>query len=410
MTRPATPRDTNRLRILDTLRREGRASRGELARMTGLSRSTVAGLVAELTRQGLVVDGGEPEEVGAALAGPGRPPVLLCLGAAAGTAVGIDFGHGHVRVAVADLSSKVLAERAVDLDVDHEAAHALDVGAELVTQVLAEARVERGTILGAGVGVPAPIDRATGTLRSSSIIPGWAGLHLAGELGSRLGMPVAIENDANLGALAEVSFGAGRGLEDVVYVRCERGIGAGLFLGGALYRGSSGLAGELGHVQVRAEGAVCRCGNRGCLETVAATGALLAALEPAHGHDIGVPRLRELVEAGDPGAARVVNDAGRAVGRVLADLVNHLNPAAIIVGGALVGLAAEPLLQGIRDTVDRYAQPGTAEAVDVRPGVLGERAEVLGALALVIRDTERIGSGTLVSLAREAAPALAGGR
>lgn len=410
MEKATTRRHTNRLRIVDALRHEGRASRGDLARMTGLSRSTVAGLVSELQRRGLVVDADGVD--GAQSPVPrGRPPTLLRLGAAAGAAVGVDFGHGHVRVAVADLSSAVLAERTLELDVDHEATRALDAAAELVSQVLAEAGVGAAGVLGAGVGVPAPIDGATGTLRSSSIIPEWAGLDLAGELGMRLGFPVTIENDANLGALAEASFGAGRGLADVVYVRCERGIGAGLFLGGSLYRGATGLAGELGHVQVRAEGAVCRCGNRGCLETVAATGALLAALEPAHGQGLGVGRLRELVEQGDPGATRVVNDAGRAVGRVLADLVNHLNPAAVIVGGALVGLAAEPLLRGIRDTVDRYAQPGTAEAVDVRQGILGERAEVLGALALVIRDTTRVGSGTLVEPARKRKqPAVAGRR
>ena len=120
MHRPATPRDANRLRIVDALRQEGHASRGDLARMTGLSRSTVAGLVAELARRGLVVDAAEadPEPPGAR----GRPPTLLRLGAAAGAAVGVDFGHGHVRVAVADLSSTVLAERTLELDVDHEAA------------------------------------------------------------------------------------------------------------------------------------------------------------------------------------------------------------------------------------------------------------------------------------------------
>jgi predicted NBD/HSP70 family sugar kinase len=150
-------------------------------------------------------------------------------------------------------------------------------------------------------------------------------------------------------------------------------------------------------VQVRPEGVVCRCGNRGCLETVAAEGALLALLRPAHGPELTVHDMLELVASGDLGACRVFNDAGRALGRVLADLCNHLNPAAIIVGGEL-SVAVGPLLDGIRESVNRYAQPSVADAVEVKPGVLGERAEVLGALALVIGDTDRLNSADIAAL------------
>jgi predicted NBD/HSP70 family sugar kinase len=162
------------------------------------------------------------------------------------------------------------------------------------------------------------------------------------------------------------------------------------------------MAGELGHVQVRPDGAVCRCGNRGCLESVAGSGALLALLRAAHGDDLSLPGLHALVAEGDLGAWRVVNDAGLAIGRVLADVCNALNPAAIVVGGEL-SPAGEPLLRGIRDAIDRFAQPGAAHAVEVRPGVLGDRAEVLGALALVIADTERVRSAGLVAINEEAA-------
>ena len=127
------------------------------------------------------------------------------------------------------------------------------------------------------------------------ILPGWAGLNAADELSERLGMPVAVDNDANLGALAEISFGAGRGLKDVIYVMVSSGIGAGIVLGGQLHRGVTGLAGELGHVLVRSDGAVCRCGNRGCLETVASTDAVLDLLRPTHGADITVRDLVELI-------------------------------------------------------------------------------------------------------------------
>jgi predicted NBD/HSP70 family sugar kinase len=389
-----TIRELNRLRVVDALRQSGTASRSDLARATGLSRTTVASLVSDLQSRGLIVeeDGERPQPTGR-----GRPPVLLRLDAAAGSALGIDFGHSHVRVAVADLASTVLAERFLELDVDDAPEESLDAAADLVAEVLADAGVDGSRVIGAGMALAAPIDRHKGVL-GSTVLPGWAGIQAGEELSRRLEIPVELDNDANLGALAEVSFGAGRGFADVVYVMISAGIGAGLVLGGRLYHGTSGTAGELGHVQVRPEGAVCRCGSRGCLETVAATGPLLSLLRPTHGADLTLQGLLKHVADGDLPARRVVSDAGRAVGRALADLCNYLNPAAVVVGGDL-SPAGEPLLDGIREAIDRFALPGAAEAVEVRAAVLGERAEVLGALALVIADTERLRTAGLAPLA-----------
>jgi predicted NBD/HSP70 family sugar kinase len=148
---------------------------------------------------------------------------------------------------------------------------------------------------------------------------------------------------------------------------------------------------------VRPDGAVCRCGNRGCLETVASASALLSTLRPVH-EGLELPGLLALAAAGDPGTLRVLSDAGRAVGHAVGDLCNSLNPAAIVVGGDL-SAAGPSLLEGIRESVDRHAQPGAAEAVHVMRGVLGDRAEVLGALTLVIGDTDRLRSFGLVPLA-----------
>ena len=310
--------------------------------------------------------------------------------------LGVDFGHRHVRVAVADLSSTVLAERAIDLDVDHDAPTALATAVDLVDEVLDDAGLERSQLVGAGIGLPGPIDRLTATVCSQFILPGWVGVRAGDELSDRLGLAVEIENDANLGALAEASFGAGQGLSDILYVKLSSGIGAGLVLGGRVHRGASGMAGELGHIQVRAEGAVCRCGNRGCLETIASTTALLALLRPTYG-ELTVRGMLELSAAGDLGARRVITDAGHAVGQVLAEICNCLNPSAIVVGGDL-STAGEPLLTGIREAIERNALREAANAVQVKPAVLGERAEVLGALALVIGDTDRISSAGLTAL------------
>jgi len=389
-------RDSNRSRVIDALRRRGSASRSDLARLTGLSRTTVTTLVADLHTRGLIVE----ESTGPAHAetgSRGRRPAFLRLAPSAGAALGIDFGHRLIRVAVADLGSTVLAEQTIELDVDAAACAAMEAASELTEVVLAAAKIQRSQIIGAGVGIPGPIDHATGAVASMTILPGWSGVSAGRELERLLEIPVRVDNDANLGALGEVTYGAGQGLSDVVYVRLTSGIGSGLILGGRLHHGANGFAGELGHVQVQADGVVCRCGNRGCLETVAADGSLLALLRPAHGDDLTVRGMLELVASGDLGARRVFNDAGRALGRVLADLCNHLNPAAIIVGGEL-SAAVGPLLDGIRESVHRYAQPSVADAVEVKRGVLGERAEVLGALALVIGDTDRLNSADIAAL------------
>ena len=376
-------RERNCVLVLDALRRHGLASRSDLARLTGLSRTTVGSLVADLQARGLVVE----EVDGERQPGRGRPPVFLRLDRSAGVAVGIDFDHDRVRVALADLSSTVLGEDCAEIDVDHSAADAIDAAVEMIEALRSDADIEAGELVGAGVGLPGPIDRRTGTVGSATILPGWARKSPRDMLSERLGLNVEVDNDANLGALAEVSFGAGRGLTDVIYVRLGSGVGAGLVIGGRIHHGAAGLAGEIGHVQVNPDGVVCRCGNRGCLETVAAEGAIRALLHPAQGHEVSRREVLDLVAAQDLGATRVVNDAGRAIGRVLADLCNAVNPDAIVVGGEL-GEAGEPLVEGIRDAIDRYALPGAAQVVQVVHGELGERAEVLGALALVTQSTE----------------------
>jgi predicted NBD/HSP70 family sugar kinase len=403
---PQGLRELNRSNVVDALRRHGSVSRGDLARLTGLSRTTISTLVADLKERGLIV-----ERPGADAAGSGaqrrrgRRPILLSLNAQAGTALGIDFDHRHVRVAVADLSGEVLAERFAEVDVDPDASTALAVAVDMVGDVLAEAGTESDQLVGVVLGLPGPIDRRTGIVGSSFILPGWVDVDSGRYLSSKLEHDVRVENDANLGALGEAAFGAGRGLSDIVYIKLSSGIGSGLVLGGRLYRGAIGLAGELGHIQVRPEGAVCRCGSRGCLETIASTKALIELLRPGHGDDLTVRGLLDASAAGDVASRRVIGDAGHAVGRVLADVCNYLNPAAIVVGGEL-SAAGEPLFAAIRHAVDRHALSEAARSVEIKPAVLGERAEVLGALALVIADTERLNSAGLASLRQPRAAAV----
>src|SRR3954453_21073467 len=340
-------RRLNRLRVIHALRDEGLISRAEIARRTGLSRSTVSSLVSDLQADGLVVERPEPGLAHGAQGG--RPPILLSFDASAGAAVGVDFGHSHLRVAVSDLASTILAEHTRPLDTDHDAHEGLDMAAELVIETLADAGVARGTVIGAGMGLPGPIAQGDGTVGSSAILPGWIGMAAASEMQKRLDIPVMVDNDANLGALAEAAFGAGRDAGDLVYLKVSSGIGAGLILNGRLYRGSGGMAGELGHVLVDPDGIVCRCGTRGCLETVAGTGALVDLLRRSHGEDLTVHDMLEASARGDLGCRRVIQDAGRALGQVVATLLNVLNPELLIIGGEL-SAAGDLLLDAVRDS------------------------------------------------------------
>jgi predicted NBD/HSP70 family sugar kinase len=377
-------REFNRLRIVDFLRSNGTASRAELARRTGLSRSTVSTLVADLQRRGLVVEragqfAGEGQ--------PGRPAALLELDPSAAAAVGIDFDHDKVRVAVSDLSRSVLAEASAPHDVDHDAQGALGLAADLVEQVLEQAELERDRLLGVGVALAGPIDHDKGALHPSDVLPGWANVDAARELEQRLDTLAYVDNDANLGALAEVTLGAGRNARFAAYVSISSGIGAGIVVDGRPYHGHRGTAGEIGHVVVDPQGPICRCGNRGCLETLASGPALLKLVQDSRDGELSVRQMIELARDGDAGCRRAIADAGQVVGRVVAGLVNLFSPEMVVVGGDL-GEAGDLMLDPLREAVQRDALPAAAEGLKVVAGELGERANLLGALALVLMQSE----------------------
>src|SRR3954452_24167051 len=379
-------RDANRRRVIEALGVRGVASRADIARLTGLSRSTVSTLVADLQRAGLVV---EREHIDVANDSTvGLPPVLLSFDRSAGAVIGIDFGHSHIGVVVGDLSHTVLAELWRDVDVDSSASHGLDIATELVEAALEEAGIDRERVLGVGMGIPGPITSSSGTVGSTSILPGWVGVDAASAMHERLGMVVRVENDANLGALAELVWGAGRGAQDFVFVSVRSGIGGALVIDGRLYRGSGGTAGELGHTLFRENGELCRCGNRGCLETVAGTTAVAGAFNSVRcDGEIGVEELIARGQGGDSVAQRVIADAGRSIGVAVGNMSNVFNPERVIIGGDL-SAAGDVLLAPITESISRYAIPSAAAEVEVVAGQLGRRAEVMGALALILHEPE----------------------
>src|SRR5256885_1962639 len=300
-------RDRNRRRVLDVLRISGRTSQADIARATGLSRTTIHTLIGELKEEGMVLEvDGRP-----AGAGSGRPAAQLVLHTTSRAGPGIDFGHSHVQGAVADLAPNVLAERHPGPDVNPRANEALDFSAEMAAEVLDEAGIDRSRVIGAGIGIPGPVDRERGTAGSATILPGWVGLRIADAMQKRLGLPVDIENDANLGALAELTWGAGRDCTNFAYIKAATGIGAGLVIDGALLRGATGTAGEIGHTTLDERGALCYCGNRGCLETVASGPAITRLVAEGNGEAPSLAEVIERASAGDLRGRRAASDAGR---------------------------------------------------------------------------------------------------
>ena len=371
-------RAANRRAVTSALSDMGPMSRADLARATGLSATTVSSLVNALVEDGAVTettDRARPHK-----GGSGRPPVLVALTLRPGHVAGIDIGHHHVRVAVADRAGTILAEDAAPSDTDGHGERTLEQAVALLESVVARTDGRVTDLVGAALCVPGRIDRRSSS-HDGGILPGWRGLAPGLEMQERLGIPVAVDNDANLGAVAEHRHGAAEGASDVIYVKVASGLGAGLVLAGRLHRGATGIAGEVGHVAVRDDGLVCRCGSRGCLETEVSATRLLQLLQPAYG-DLDVPDLLRRDADGDPGVQRVLVDAGQAIGRALAGLCTVLNPEVVVVGGSLG--ASPSLVGGVSAAVEHFAQPDAAAAVEVRAGHLGDRAELVGAVAVAI--------------------------
>ncbi|MEW2071912.1 ROK family transcriptional regulator [Streptomyces sp. NPDC007346] len=371
-------------RVVRAVRMAGSLTQAEIARSTGLSAATVSNIVRELKDGGTV-------EVTPTSAG-GRRARSVSLSGDAGIVIGVDFGHTHLRVAVGNLAHQVLAEEAEPLDVDASSAEGFDRAEVLVKRLIEASGIGPDKVIGVGLGVPGPIDVESGTLGSTSILPGWTGINPSEELSGRLGVPVYVDNDANLGALGELVWGSGRGVKDLAYIKVASGVGAGLVIDGTIYRGPGGTAGEIGHITLDESGPVCRCGNRGCLETFTAARYVLPLLQPSHGPGLTMERVVQLAREGDPGCRRVIGDVGRHIGSGVANLCNLLNPSRVVLGGSLAE-AGELVLGPIRDSVSRYAIPSAARQLSVLPGALGGRAEVLGALALVLSE---MGDSTLL--------------
>ncbi|TCO44124.1 putative NBD/HSP70 family sugar kinase [Kribbella antiqua] len=382
-------RRTNSERLLSALMEHGALHRAELARICGVSRTTVSTIVADLVMGGVVMEvvGDQVAEAGIdASEVDGRARGFLQANPAAGAAAGLDFTLERVWGHVTDLSGTTLASDGATVARDTPWQERLTTGLALLDELLSKAALDRDALVGVAIGVPGPIDLQSGVVGPSLPGQAWAGVNVSAEFGRHLAVPVLVGNNTRLEAVAEFTWGAGKGARDVLYLGLSTGIGSGLLVDGNLHHGGArGGGGEVGHISADPAGAPCPCGNRGCLVQYASLNAVLKALSFGD-----IDELLAAAEAGDDDTVRVLREAGEHTGRVLANICNLLNPERIIVGGELAR-AGDLVLEPIRATLRRSAMALTRDADVVAAELdLGARAGASGAAALVLRQTDQL--------------------
>jgi predicted NBD/HSP70 family sugar kinase len=360
------------------LLRDGKGrTRAELADLTGLARSTIAARVDELLASGLVTAAGEARSSG------GRPPTRFAFDPDARVVLAADLGATHATLSITNLDAVPLAEQTEPIAIADGPTAVLDHVWSVWWAMLSGAHRDVAEVAGAGVGVPGPVEFATGRPTSPPIMPGWDGFDIPTYLSRQVDAPVLVDNDVNLMALGEFDQ-AWRDTGYLLFVKVATGIGAGLVCDGRLNRGAQGSAGDLGHVRAFGDStATCTCGNIGCLEAVAAGPAIAGRLRSRGLEVRSTADVVRLVREGNMPAVHEVRQAGRDIGAVLATCVNMLNPAVIVIGGALAE-AGEHLLAGVREIVYHRSPPLSTQHLRISTSHTGARAGVRGASAMVI--------------------------
>jgi glucokinase-like ROK family protein len=381
--------DTTRL-VLDTIRLHGSASRGDVARQTGLARAAVSQRVASLISVGLLQENGVGQSTG------GRPPRGLRFRSEAGHILVADLGATSIDVAIADLSDRIIAHAKEPADIAKGPEAVLSRVDSMFNDLYASTTEPIGRLWGLGLGIPGPVEFSTGRPIAPPIMPGWDGYPIRERFEARHRSRVWVDNDVNVMGIGEWRSGVSQGHLNVVWVKIGTGIGAGLISDGLPHRGAQGAAGDVGHIQVVDEGVVCRCGNIGCLEALAGGAALardaelaarsgksdwLAAALEREGH-LTAESVARGARHGDPSSVELLQRSGRLIGHMLASVVNLFNPSLIVIGGG-VARAGDVLLATIRETVYRRSLPLATRELQVLPTSLGDMAGVVGAAAMV---------------------------
>jgi len=358
--------------VLECILRGAPLSRAQISEQSGLNKATVSSLVQDL------IDGSLVRETGIGQSSGGRKPVMLEFVADCGFAIGVDLGVNYIRGALTDLRGNIVAERTSSLT-DAEPGATIGKLSDFIAAFVSEAPSSPYGIVGIGVGVPGIVDENGSILFAPNLK--WRDVPLQRILSERFGLPVLIDNEANAGALGEQKYGAGRNVNNLVYVSVNIGIGTGLILHKTLYKGTSGFSGEMGHLSIEAHGKECSCGNRGCWEMYASERALLEKAAP-----LGFHTLEQLLEAAVNGRRDVIElfaNTGDYLGVGIANIVNVFNPDAVIIGSRMS--QARLWLEGAaRQAVVQRALGFHLRKVQLLFAELGERSSMLGAAEMAI--------------------------
>lgn len=345
--------------ILGHLRSGRASSRAALAKVTGLSASTVAARVDDLLQHGHIVETGQGMSAG------GRRPRNLEIRGAAGTVGCVDLGVDRASFGLVDFAGALIAERHVELDIAAGPDEVLASAVEQLTDMAEAAGLGATRLRGISVGVPGPVSTTTSRVVSPSRMPGWNGVSVADVVGRHLPVPVIVNNDANLMAVGELLTGHdAHEFENQIFVKVGSGIGCGIVSGGQLYRGSNGWAGDISHVSVPGATAVpCSCGRIGCLDALASGNALVGEMQAA-GHDVpSTEAMISLARDSHPLATRLLRASGVMTGGVLASIVNFFNPDRIVLGGVLAD--SDVFVAGVRSTLYADCLPMATEQLTV---------------------------------------------
>ena len=375
--------------VLRMIWKEHRISRAEIAKRLGLSRSTVTEIVKDLLKTDLVAEVGIGESSG------GRKPILLEFQYEAKGILGIDIGATHVSVALTDLRGGLLDWKEQMHSVRSDPNGTRKLVFKLCDACIANWKHKTNELLSIGVSLPSPVDRMNPEWLSEVVIPAWQGRSEMEHLQQRYGVPVHIDNDANLGALAEYFWGAGNESKNLVYLKLGFGIGAGFIIEGEIYRGAVGVAGEMGHIPIDLYGKQCICGLRGCLVTFVGAEALEARAselltdysESTLGDkEINIAAVEDAALQDDKLALRVIREAAEYLGIAIAGWLNIMNPDMVVLGGSLAKVG-EILLEPIRQKIKQCTLLNSVSSVEIRSSKLGPKTVALGAATLALEES-----------------------
>ncbi|MEN8173113.1 MAG: ROK family transcriptional regulator [Chloroflexota bacterium] len=384
-------KNVNKHALLELVRfATGGISRADLARKMGLSRAAISSIVNDLLTTGIL------RETQREATSSGRPPINLEINPRRGYVVGIDIGVTHMLMGVADFSAQVLHEINIPFSIEQGPESGLALVDKTLMALLSQAGIMIDSVLAIGVGVPGPVVAEKGAVSEPPVMPGWHNYPIRDHLESLWNCPVSLNNDAEMGALGEGAYGAGRGEDHLAYIKVGSGIGSGFLLNGRIYCGVSGSAGEIGHITVDPQGPVCTCGNRGCLEVFSGGQAIaqlaqeamrlngrtqlssLASIDQITAKDVALAAQR-----GDLLAQQILTRAGAHLGTAVANLINLLNPGMVVIGGG-VSQIGDLFLEPIRKAVNERSLQAAVQNVRITAAVLGQRSSLMGSVAQAI--------------------------